>query len=47
MVASLVAGMLMALSQGRQAETARQAAESQRMVAEVQRAVAERERERA
>ena len=37
----------MALSQGRQAETARQAAESQRKVAEVQRAVAERERARA
>ncbi|MFZ1009590.1 MAG: hypothetical protein WAN65_22310, partial [Candidatus Sulfotelmatobacter sp.] len=46
-VASLVAGILMALSQGRQAETARQAAESQRKVAEVQRSVAERERERA
>jgi len=43
-VASLVAGIVMALSQGRQAETARQAAESQRKVAEVQRAVAERER---
>ena len=42
--ASLVAGMVMAFSQGRQAETARQAAESQRKVAEVQRAVAERER---
>jgi len=46
-VASLVAGIVMALSQGRQAETARQTAESQRKVAEVQRAVAERERERA
>ncbi len=46
-VASLVAGIVMALSQGRQAETARQAAESQRKVAEVQRAVAERERARA
>ena len=46
-VASLVAGIVMALSQGRQAETARQAAESQRKVAEVQRAVAEKERARA
>jgi serine/threonine protein kinase len=46
-VASLVVGMVMALSQGRQAETARQAAESQRKVAEVQRALAERERARA
>jgi len=46
-VASLVAGMVIAVSQGRQAETARQAAESQRKVAEVQRAVAERERVRA
>jgi eukaryotic-like serine/threonine-protein kinase len=43
-VASLVVGIMMALSQGRQAETARQAAESQRKVAEAQRAVAERER---
>jgi len=39
-VASLVAGMVMALSQGRQAETARQA-DSQRKVADVQRARAE------
>ena len=46
-VASLVAGILMARSQGRQAETARQAAEAQRKVAEVQRTVAERERARA
>ena len=46
-VASLVVGMVMALSQGRQAEIARQSAESQRKVAEVQRAVAERERARA
>jgi tetratricopeptide (TPR) repeat protein len=43
-VVSLVLGIVMALSQGRQAETARQAAEFQRKVAEVQRAVAERER---
>jgi serine/threonine protein kinase len=42
--ASLVAGMVMSLSQERQAETARQAAESQRKVAVAQRAVAERER---
>jgi serine/threonine protein kinase len=42
--ASLVAGIVMAVSQGRQAETARQAAESQRKVAELQRSVAERER---
>jgi tetratricopeptide (TPR) repeat protein len=46
-VASLIAGMLMALSQWRQAETARRAAESQRRVAEAQRAVAVRERSRA
>jgi eukaryotic-like serine/threonine-protein kinase len=46
-VASLVAGIVMAVSQGRQAEAARQAAESQRRVAEVQRTVAERERARA
>jgi len=46
-VASLVVGIVMALSQGRQAEIARQAAESQRKVAEVQRTVAERERARA
>ncbi len=46
-VASLVAGIVMAVSQGRQAETARQAADSQRKVAEAQRAVAERERARA
>jgi len=45
--ASLVAGIVMALSQGRQAEIARQAAESQRKVAEAQRGVAERERARA
>jgi len=46
-VASLVAGMLMALSQWRQAETARRTAESQRKVAEAQRAVAVMERTRA
>jgi len=43
-VASLMVGIMMALSQSRQAEAARQAAESQRKVAEAQRAVAERER---
>lgn len=46
-VASLVAGMAMALSQWRQAETARRVAESQRKVAEAQQAVAVMERTRA
>jgi tetratricopeptide (TPR) repeat protein len=41
---SLIAGMAMALSQWRQAESARRVAESQRKVAETQRTVAERER---
>ena len=46
-MASLVAGIVMALTQWRQAETAQRAADVQRKTAEMQRAVAEQERARA